>query len=75
MNIKFQFGICNAVLLVLAGCAPTPAPIEQYTVNLTAADFGSIVDNPYFPLLPCTKWVYQGTMKHGWRAARHHHVG
>jgi hypothetical protein len=30
-----------------------------YTVNLTAADFVDVVDNPYFPLPPGAKWEYE----------------
>ena len=31
----------------------------EYRVNLTAADFVEVVDNPYFPLPVGAKWVYE----------------
>ncbi len=61
------------LLANLAGCRPaadipnpenTSTP-EPYMVTLTAADFVSVMDNPYFPLTPGTKWVYQATLKDG----------
>jgi hypothetical protein len=47
--------------------APSPTQPEDlfteangvYTVNLTPADFVDVVDNPYFPLPPGTKWEYE----------------
>ena len=30
-----------------------------YNINLTPADFVDVVDNPYFPLPPGAKWVYE----------------
>jgi len=57
-----------ALLALLAGCSPearaTPAH-EPYTVNVTAADFVAAVDNPYFPLIPGTKWVYEARLEDG----------
>lgn len=57
------------VLTFSVGCSsanssPTVSPPEGkptgevYTVDLTPADFVDVVDNPYFPLIPGTKWVY-----------------
>ena len=31
-----------------------------YEVSLDPADFVDVVDNPYFPLLPGSRWVYEG---------------
>lgn len=42
----------------------TPAA-EGYEVDLTAADFVKVVDNPYFPLIPGTRWVYEGKLADG----------
>jgi hypothetical protein len=36
-----------------------------YTVNLTAADFVDVVDNPYFPLPPGGKWEYEIRLANG----------
>lgn len=58
-----------AVLIFLVGCSggtesPTVNPPaskpagEGYTVDLTPADFVEVVDNPYFALIPGTKWEY-----------------
>ncbi|HLF75025.1 MAG TPA: hypothetical protein VI524_11800 [Anaerolineales bacterium] len=57
-------------LILAVGCtaigrspAVTPsqgAPAaEAYTVDLAPADFVDAVDNPYFPLIPGTKWEYE----------------
>lgn len=56
------------VIVVLTACGTTleGAPnTETYTVNLTPADFISVVDNPYFPLTPGTKWVYEAHLEDG----------
>ena len=56
------------VLLLLSACArqevSTP-PSETYTVNLNPTDYVEVVDNPYFPLIPGTKGVYEGQTKDG----------
>jgi len=58
----------SIVLLLLSACAAggeSTSPAETYTVNLTPAEFVELVDNPYFPLMPGTKWVYEGTSEDG----------
>ncbi|MGI8627764.1 MAG: hypothetical protein ACR2J5_14550 [Geodermatophilaceae bacterium] len=35
---------------------------EQYQPRLDPADFVDGVDNPYFPLVPATRWVYAGVV-------------
>jgi len=60
--------------------APAPAeqPAEQpqeaepavedgasYAPEIDPANFSNVVDNPYFPLLPGTKWVYEGMTEDG----------
>ncbi len=51
--------------------APTVAPTEAavagapYTVDLQPADFVAVVDNPYFPAIPGTKYVYEGQTADG----------
>jgi predicted small secreted protein len=34
--------------------------VEGYTVHLTPADFVDVVDNPYFPRISGSKYVYEG---------------
>jgi hypothetical protein len=55
-------------LSMLTACAtPTAsAPASDgYSVNLTSADFVPVVDNPYFPLIPGSKWVYEARLADG----------
>jgi hypothetical protein len=62
--------------IVLAACASTDAPPsgagdasvpaafsseEPYAPVIDAARFTSVVDNPYFPLVPGTRWVLVGS--------------
>lgn len=55
-------------LFALSACSP---PIKDtsasgnYTVSLTPADFVALVDNPYYPLMPGTRWVYEVTLEDG----------
>jgi uncharacterized membrane protein YkoI len=70
--------IIFSVAISLAGCsqaqsasAPPSAEPETvnsaavYTVNINPADFVSVIDNPYFPHLPGTKYVYEGQTEDG----------
>jgi hypothetical protein len=49
--------------------APTEAKAEDtsaeetYVVDITPADFVDVIDNPYFPLIPGTKWVYEAKLE------------
>ncbi|MCC7189809.1 MAG: hypothetical protein IT312_13800 [Anaerolineales bacterium] len=57
-------------LFVLSACSPQrqgnpPSAADAYTVNLTPADFAAVVDNPYYPLIPGTIWVYEARLKNG----------
>jgi len=51
--------------------APTEAKAEDtateqaYTVDINPADFVDVIDNPYFPLIPGTKYVYEATLEDG----------
>jgi hypothetical protein len=38
---------------------------EVYAVNINPAEFVKGVDNPYFPLIPGTKYVYEGKTEDG----------
>lgn len=77
---RFTSIVVAALLAGLTGCSPKAVPpvsvadtpraentslLEPYTVNLTSADFIPLVDNPYFPLIPGTKWVYEVERKDG----------
>lgn len=60
--------ILMVVALFVGACAPaqpTQTASEPYTVSLTPADFVAAVDNPYFPLVPGTKWVYEARLEDG----------
>jgi hypothetical protein len=49
-----------------AGTAASAAPVtEPYAPTINRADFGSTVDNPYFPLRPGTRWHYQAKTGEG----------
>lgn len=54
-------------ILLTACSSPSVAEpkTESYTVNLTAADFVAGIDNPYLPLIPGSKWVYEATLEDG----------
>jgi hypothetical protein len=45
--------------------ASTDTAAAPYNVELKPADFVSLVDNPYFPLIPGTKYVYEGETEDG----------
>jgi hypothetical protein len=59
------FGI---ILILTTACSTlivrTPQA-QTYTFDLKPADFVEGVDNPYFPLVPGTKWIYEGQSKDG----------
>jgi hypothetical protein len=38
-----------------------PGDGGDYAPSIDPANFVDVVDNPYFPLLPGTRWVYEGT--------------
>ena len=42
----------------LMGCAP--AATETYTVNIDPADYVAEVNNSYYPLIPGSRYVYEG---------------
>lgn len=39
--------------------------MEGYAPAISAADFVPVVDNPYFPLIPGTRWAYTGKLADG----------
>lgn len=51
-----------------ASTAPAVPPrtiSPTYTPSINPADFSSTIDNPYFPLVPGTRFVYEGTTPDG----------
>lgn len=72
-NGRAWFAIAG--LAALVGCAAPPAPAtlsaspfpaalrsaEPYAPTIDPADFVATVDNPYFPLVPGTRWVLRGS--------------
>jgi hypothetical protein len=62
--------ILFGTVLAAAGCsrstvtAVSPSP-PAYTIDITPADFVAKVDNPYFPLIPGTNWVYEARLADG----------
>lgn len=64
MNRKFLFTCTLGFALFFSSACSSPAKNtttdEPYTVNLNPADFVAVVDNPYLPRIPGTKYVYEG---------------
>jgi len=60
-------------VLLTSGCAQGPAgpadrpdlPKTNEQVNLDPADFTTEIDNPYWPMVPGTQWVYRETDAEG----------
>lgn len=45
----------------VAAATGTPSPVDEpYTPTIDPATFGSVIDNPYFPLTPGTAFYYEG---------------
>ena len=72
MKKNHLMSIVEIILLAsLVGCSPATTSAEStsmpepYTVDLTPADFVAVVDNPYFPLIPGSKWVYETKLEDG----------
>ncbi len=61
-----RWGIALTVLgtIVLGGTAPVAAG-ESDGPRLRPRDVVETIDNPYFPLLPGSRWVYEGVTKEG----------
>jgi len=64
MNRKFLSTFALGLALFFLSACSNPAKNtttdEPYTFNLTPADFVAVVDNPYLPRIPGTKYVYEG---------------
>jgi hypothetical protein len=42
------------------GSATTESGSRPYAPRIDPADFGGPIDNPYSPIVPGTRWVYEG---------------
>lgn len=61
----FLIGWILILVTACSGGAETTSSAETYTFNLTATDFVPGIDNPYYPLIPGTKWVYEAKLEDG----------
>ncbi len=57
------------LMLVFLGACSSPSGNtvggDEYTVPITSADFVPGIDNPYYPLIPGSKWVYEARLEDG----------
>ena len=61
----FLIGWILILITACSGGAETTSSAETYTFNLTPTDFVPGIDNPYDPLIPGTKWVYEAKLEDG----------
>jgi len=61
------FSLLLLIILSITACNSQTKSIDEETYNpaLNPADFAMVVDNPYFPLVQGTKWVYEGETEEG----------
>jgi hypothetical protein len=59
------FTVAVGALAMSASTAASAAPAKPYEPAINPDDFGGPVDNPYFPLKPGTRWVYEGDTPDG----------
>lgn len=52
--------LASTVVFFFTGGVPTDAQPSEAASTLDPADFTTEVTNPFFPLLPGTRWVYEG---------------
>ncbi len=65
MKTKHFLTLTVLWLLTLAGCSLPPPSDGAYSVTINPADFVAVVDNPYFPAIPGTRYVYEGMTADG----------
>ena len=62
---SFGFSVFTAfAALLIAGCASTPSG-NSYRPAISPADFVSTIDNPFLPLKPGTRFVYESATEKG----------
>jgi hypothetical protein len=59
-----RFYLFTFIFCFLAATACEPKA-ESYHVEVSASDFVRQIDNPYYPLLPGAKWVYEARLEDG----------
>jgi hypothetical protein len=53
------------MLMLIAGTACASATGERYAPKIDPAEFSTTIDNPYFPLMPGARWVYESATPPG----------
>jgi len=56
--------MCTWMLLFITACSGG-SQTNSYTVDISANDFVTTIDNPYYPLIPGSKWVYEARLEDG----------
>lgn len=62
-RIRTAFFILLTILLGLTACVPKTQ--ETYAPVIDPANFVTVIDNPYMPLIPGTTFVYEGNTEKG----------
>lgn len=65
VGVVKNVNLVTGVIFELIEYTEAAASTEYYTVSLTPADFVAAIDNPYLPLIPGTKWVYEAHLEDG----------
>lgn len=65
MKMKTVFALLFGCMLILATACSGGTQTRSYSVDITAADFVATIDNPYYPLFPGSKWVYEASLDDG----------
>jgi hypothetical protein len=53
------------MVILIAGTACASATGKRYAPNIDPAEFSTTIDNPYFPLTPGARWVYESETPEG----------
>ena len=61
---KQVFGLIIVLLLVGIGASAQGLP-EDYQVEINPDDFGTVIDNPYYPRMVGMRWIYSGETAEG----------
>ena len=67
MHVRFKLlSVLLAAVLVLAVISVSGQGLpENYSVEIDPADFVSVIDNPYYPRIVGTVWIYEGETEDG----------